>query len=186
MPAVRYPTRYRRLPHGPDAVRAFQRECAALLDQATELDLAQRALACELAEVRTQLAELRILMWPRIDPKDLVRGFRLTRRGGPPPIPPVAIGCLPLVGKDLRSAVLAILLRNDRAMTLVDIHREIHLNGYAIEARDPVQRLGNCLAYEVEIGRARRTARATYALGVLSPGTYRRIAGIPITRASRA
>ena len=58
---------------------AFHAECAALLQPATELDAAQQALAVELAEVRTQLAELRVVMWPRVDPKDIVHGFRRTR-----------------------------------------------------------------------------------------------------------
>ena len=175
MPALRYPTRYRPLPHGPDEFAAFREECAALLDRATELDQAQRALSAELAEVRTRLAEMRVVMWPRVDPKDIVHGFRITRRGGPPPIPPEAPGCLPLFGKHLRSAVLAILARNARAMTLVEIHRELHLNGYAIASRHPVKRLANCLGYEVLKGRARRIERGNYSLGMLSPGTLRRI-----------
>ena len=62
MPAIRYPTRYRRMPHGPREFAAFHAECAALLDRATQLDNAQRALACELAEVRTKLAELRVVI----------------------------------------------------------------------------------------------------------------------------
>ncbi len=174
MPAIRYPARYRRLPHGPDELAAFLEECAALLEQATELDQAQRVLSAQLAAVRTKLAELRVVMWPRVDPKDIVRGFRVTRRGGPPPIPPEAPGCLPLFGKHLRSAVLAILLRNARAMTLVEVHRELHLSGYAIASRHPVKRLANCLGYEVIKGRARRVERGNYTLGILSPGTLRR------------
>ncbi len=38
-------------------------------------------------------------------------------------------------------------------MTLVEIHREMHLQGYAIESRAPVQRLADCLGYEVTLGR---------------------------------
>ena len=98
-------------------------------------------------------------MWPRVDPKDIVHGFRITRRGGPPPIPPVAPNAHPVWGKHLRSTVLAVLARNGRAMTLVEIHRELNLNGYAIDSRQPVKRLADCLGYEIVEGPrpARRT-----------------------------
>ncbi len=175
MPAVRYPTRYRKVPHGHEALVAFHAECAALLERATELDAAQQALAVELAEVRTKLAELRVVMWPRVDPKDIVHGFRRTVRGGPAPIPPVAPNAHPLHGRHLRSAVLAVLARNARPMTLVEIHRELHLNGYAIGSRHPVQRLADCLGYENTLGRARRVDRGIYALGVLNPAERRRV-----------
>ncbi len=170
MPAIRYPTRYRRMPHGPAEFAAFRSECAALLARAGELDNAQQALGAQLAEVRTQLAEMRIVMWPRVDPKDIVHGFRRTRRGGPPPIPPVAPGAHPLVGKHLRSTVLAVLARNARPMTLVEIHRELHLNGFAIASRQPVKRLADALGYETRKGRARRLDRGIYVLDLLNPG----------------
>src|SRR5258706_10131335 len=131
LPAIRYPTRYRRGPHSRREFTQLHAECAALLTRATELDTAQRALALQLADVRTRLAELRVVMWPRVDPKDIVHGFRVTHRGGPPPIPPVAPNAQPLRGKHLRSTALAVLARNGRAMTLVEVHRELHLNEYA-------------------------------------------------------
>jgi len=49
LPAIRYPTRYRRVPHGPREFAQFHAECAALLDRATELDNAQQALSLQLA-----------------------------------------------------------------------------------------------------------------------------------------
>ena len=180
MPAARFPTRYRDRPHGPAERAAFNAQCAALLARATELDAAQQALAAELAEVRTQLAEMRVVMWPRVEPKDIVHGYRITRRGGPPPIPPVAPNAYPVWGKHLRSTVLAVLARNGRAMTLVEIHRELNLNGYAIKSRQPVKRLADCLGYEIVKGRARRVDRGVYVLGVLNPGEHRRIAGITV------
>src|SRR5262249_50329309 len=90
MAVAEYPKRYRRVPHGPREFAAFHAECAALLDEASALDGAQRALSFKLAAVRTKLAELRVVMWPRVEPNDIVHGFRVTHRGGPPPIPPVA------------------------------------------------------------------------------------------------
>src|SRR3954447_1960566 len=176
MPAIRYPTRYRPLPHGPDTAAKFHAQCVVLLDQATEVDNAQRALSVKLGEIRTQLAELRVVMWPRVDPKDIVHGFRRVRRGGPPPIPPVAPTAHPLHGKHLRSTALAILARNARPMTLVEIHRELHLNGYAIASRHPVKRLGDALGYENTKGRAKRLDRGLYIVDELNPGTRRRLA----------
>ena len=63
-------------------------------------------------------------------------------------------------------------------MTLVEIHRELHLNGYAIDSRQPVKRLADCLGYEIVKGRAKRVERGVYTLGVLNPGEYRRISRI--------
>lgn len=184
MASVSYPIRYRKFPHGPVEHAAFSAECHALLARATELDAAQQALAVELADVRTKLAELRVVMWPRIDRKDIVHGFRHTRRGGPPPIPPATPNALPLWGRHLRSATLAILARRAEPMTLPDIHRELHLNGYAIKSRDPVKRLADCLSYESTQGRARHVDRGIYALGALSPAVRRRIGCIPLARAA--
>ena len=181
MPAIRYPIRYRPLPHGPQEFDALKAECRALLEEATVLDATQRALAVQLARVRTKLAEIRLTMWPRIDRNQITHGFRITLRGGPPPIPPVAPGARQLTGRHLRSAILAILARNGTKMTLVEIHRELHLNGYAIASREPVHRLANALAYEHVKGRARRVERGTYALGVLNPGERRRIGHIELT-----
>src|SRR5262249_49353271 len=151
--------------------------------EAAELDDAQRALAVKLALVRTKLAELRVVMWPRVEPKDIVHGFRVTHRGGPPPIPPVAPNALGLWGRHLRSGWLAVLAGNGRPRTLVEIHRELHLNGYAIASRHPVKRLADALGYETINGRARRVRRGVYVLGYLNAGERRRIGYIRIAPA---
>jgi hypothetical protein len=185
MPAIRYPARYRRRPYGPEAFAAYHSECTALLGKAAELDAAQRTLADQLAGVRKQLAEMRVALWPRVDPVDIVQRFRITRRGGPPPIPPVARQAKPLHGKHLRSGALAVLARNDRPMTLTEIHRQLHLNGYAIASHHPVQRLADALAYETRKGRARRVERATYVIDELNPGTRRRLRALRIESAAQ-
>jgi len=159
-------------------------ESATLFERATELDGAQQVLAVALGEVRTKLAEIHIVMWPAIEPKDFVHGFRFTRRGGPPPIPPVASTAWPLSGKHLRSGVLAILARNARPMSLVELHRELHLNGYAIASREPVKRLANALAYELVKGRARRVSRGVYVIGELNPGERRRLNRMGVSAAT--
>jgi hypothetical protein len=184
MSGIHYPIRYRPLPHGRAEFAAMHAECAALLARATELHNAQRALAEELAVVRTQLAEMRVVMWPRVDRKDIVHGFRRTHRGGPPPIPPVATSALTVRGKHLRSAALAVLARNARSMSLVEIHRELHLYGYAIDSREPVKQLANSLGYEVSKGRVRRVDRGVYVLDRLNPGERRRVEGVTLRRAA--
>jgi hypothetical protein len=184
MPAVRNPVRYRRRPYGPEAFARFHAECTTLLKEATELDAAQRALADQLADVRRKLAEMRVVLWPRVDPTDIVQRFRITRRGGPPPIPPVCRDATPLHGKHLRSGALAVLARNDRPMALTEIHRQLHLNGYAIASHHPVQRLADALAYETRKGRARRVERAIYMIDELNPGTRRRLRALRIKPAA--
>jgi hypothetical protein len=176
MPAARRPSRYRDVPHSRAALIAFHAECDVLLRQAEALDAQQRALSIQLAEVRTQLAELRVVMWPRVDRPDFVHGFRRTHRGGPPPIPPTAPNAHPLRGRHLRNQALAVLARDNRPMTLTEIHRQIHLNGHRIESRQPVQRLADCLGYETIKGRAKRTDRGTYQVDELNPRERRKLA----------
>src|SRR5690242_5973610 len=125
--------------------------------------------------VRRQLAQLRVVMWPRIEPKDIVQGFRHTRVNGPAPIPPVARNAHPVRGRELRVAALAVLAQHHRPMTLTEIHRELHLQGYAIESRTPVQRLADALAYEARKGRAVRVDRGVYRVGVLNPADRRKV-----------
>jgi hypothetical protein len=185
MSTFRNPVRFRRRPYGPAAFAAYHAECTTLLEEATELDAAQRALADQLAEVRRKLAEMRVALWPRVDRIDIVQRFRITRRGGPPPIPPVAGNAMPLHGKYLRSGALAVLARNDRPMTLTEIHRQLHLNGYAIASHHPVQRLADALAYETRKGRARHVDRATYMIDELNPGTRRGLRALRIEPAAQ-
>jgi hypothetical protein len=148
---------------------------ADLLEQAHQIDRTQQQLAASMATVRAELARLRVVMWPQVEPKDIVYGFRTTRVTGPPPIPPIAPNAIPLRGKALRFASLAVLARTDNDMSLTEIHRELHLDGFAIAARHPVKRLADALGYEALAGRAVRTMRGRYALGILSPAERRRV-----------
>jgi hypothetical protein len=80
--------------------------------------------------------------------------------------------------------VLAILARNDRPMKLVEIHRDLHLSGFAMKTRFPVKRLADALGYETNKGRAKRTERGTYTLGVLNPADRRRMHATAATSAT--
>jgi len=178
---ARTPRRYRALPCGPAEREQYNRRRDELVARATELDRQQQALAVELAEVRTALAEIRVVLWPRVEHKDFVRGFRHTRVKGPPPIPPESPNALVLWGRHLRSAVLAILARNNRPMKLVEIHRDLHLSGYSMKTRFPVKCLADALAYETENARARRVGRGTYVLGILNPSDRRRMQHLDVS-----
>ncbi len=171
---ARRPMRYRRDPNTPAERERFLAEIQSLLEQAHDLDEQQRALAAQFADVRTDLAHLRVVMWPRVDPKDIVVGYRRRRVNGPAPIPPAAPNAYPLRGRDLRFAALAVLATHDRPMSLVEIHRALHLGGYVVDSRFPVKRLGDALGYEERNGRAYRVKRGVYELGKLSPAERRR------------
>ncbi len=45
---------------------------------APQIDRARRELAAQMADVRHALASMRVVMWPRVEPKDIVYGFRFT------------------------------------------------------------------------------------------------------------
>ena len=139
-------------------------------------------LAEQLAAVRHQLASMRVVMWPRVEPKDIVYGFRFTRVNGPPPIPPIAPNAFPAQGKYVRYAALAVLAEHRRPMKLVEIHRALHLGGYAIVSRYPVKRLADALGYETPRRpgpphRPRRLRRRPSQSGRASPPRQDRLTG---------
>ena len=153
-PPVRYPTRYRTLPHGPAELRRLPRRVRTRCSPAPPSSTPRnKPSPASWPTSAPKLAELRVVMWPRIDRKDIVHGFRRTRRGGPPPIPRVAPERAPALRANTCVRPRSRSWRaNDRPMTLVEIHRELHLNGYAIASRDPVKRLADCLGYESDQG----------------------------------
>ena len=128
-----------------------------------------------MADIREDLAVLRAVMWPELD-HHLVQGFRHTTDGGPPPLPPPAPNATALRGASLRYAALAVLAHAKGPLTLFEIHRQLHLRGYVLAGRHPVQQLADALGYEHECGRAHRTARGTYEVRVLSPAHRRHLA----------
>ncbi|HEX5615800.1 MAG TPA: hypothetical protein VFZ83_11670 [Acidimicrobiia bacterium] len=142
---------------------------AELLARAHHVAAGQHDLACQMAEIREDLAVLRAVMWPELD-HHLVQGLRHTTHDGPPPLPPPVPNATPIRGAALRYAALAVLAdAHGGPLTLLEIHRQLHLRGYVLAGRHPVQQLADALAYEHEHGRAQRTRRGTYRLGELSP-----------------
>jgi hypothetical protein len=173
------PRRYEPLWADPERRDAQRARRAELVERAEQVCRRQRELACELAEIRTELAESRALMWPRLD-RHLVRGFRHTFDRGPAPIPPAAPNAIPLRGAQLRYAALAVLLDAGEPLTLTEIHRALLLRGYRLAGRQPVQQLADALGYEHDCGRARRVERGTYTVNQLSPAA-RRLADEPMS-----
>src|SRR4029077_14724032 len=100
-PKPRVPRRYRRLPCGPAELAAYNAARDEVLARARVIDAAQQALARKMAEVRTDLAAIRLVMSPQVDEQDIVQGFRQTRVKGPAPIPPVAANAYPVHGRYL-------------------------------------------------------------------------------------
>jgi hypothetical protein len=126
-----------------------------------------------MATIRSELARVRNALWPASNGRAW-RGFRRPRVGGPAPVGRPALPARELRGRALRYAALATLVRARRPLTLPEIHRALHVGGYAIAGATPVKTLADALAYEHHHGRARRVRRGTYELGDLTPARRRR------------
>ena len=166
-----WPTR-RRQRRAPREERLRRR--AELIAEAGRIDAAEQESAARMAAIRTELGELREQLWPG-DRGRAYRSFRRPRVGGPEPVGPPAPNAVPLWGRHLRYAALAVIVRADRPLTLPEIHRGLHLTGFRIVARNEVKRLADALGYEHRRGRARRVERGKYAIGALSPARRRRV-----------
>ncbi len=70
---------------------------------------------------------------------------------------------------------MAVLARARRPLSLPEIHRALHVGGYAIAGRTPVKTLADALGYEHDRGRARRVRRGVYELAELTPARRRRV-----------
>jgi hypothetical protein len=141
----------------------------AITIAAAEEDQLQRGR--ELRSLRRELTQLHERLWP----SSRGHAYDKARRPpapGPAPIPRAIVGAEPISGRALRRAVLTLLVHADAPLTLTEIHSALRLAGYELTSEQPVKQLANALGYETQKGRARRTARGTYALGTLS--SYRR------------
>jgi hypothetical protein len=152
----------------------LQRERAALIAEAGEIDAGFQRTALRMATIRAELTRLRELLWPAGDGRGW-RGFRRPRVGGPAPVGRPAPPALPLRGRALRGAALAVLVRARRPLALPDIHRALHVGGYAVAGSTPVKALADALGYEHDRGRAHRISRGIYELGELTPARRRRL-----------
>ena len=160
MPAIRYPTRYRKLPARAGRARRLPRgvarSCSSRRPPSTTRSGPSRCSSATFAPSSPSCASR---CGRASTPRTSSTASGSRTGAGRRPFRRSPRTARPLVGKHLRSATLAILATNDRPMTLVEIHRELHLNGYAIASRFPVKRLADALGYETRLGRAQRVER---------------------------
>jgi hypothetical protein len=145
-----------------------------LIDEAGSIDRDFQRLARRMAVVRAQLRELRDRLWPAGSGRGF-RGVRRPRIGGPEPVGRPAPPARALRGRELRYASLGALVRAGRPLSLPEVHRALHVSGYAVAGATPVKRLADALGYEHDIGRARRVRRGVYEIGELTPARRRRV-----------
>lgn len=153
--------------------RALLDRSQELADAAGRVDDEQRRLAAEFAVLRRELGSIRDRLWPA-QPGRAFRNARRPGMPGPAPIPPAARNAVPIRGRALRYASVAVLARAGSPMPLAEIHRALHLSGFVIAGDHAVKTLGDALAYECRAARVRRTARGVYTTGELSPARRRR------------
>ncbi|MSX32744.1 MAG: hypothetical protein F2782_04500, partial [Actinobacteria bacterium] len=165
-------TRYR--PFSQPGRREIYLRQATLIASAELLEQCHRDTASAMAKIRIELGELRDLLHPPNGEFGNDRGRR-PRIPGPAPIGPPADPAIHAWGKHLRFAALAVLAREQRPLTLPEIHRALHANGYRLHHVGSVKQLADALGYEHDIGRARRVARGIYEIGELSPYERRRV-----------
>ncbi len=158
----------------PSRREQLQQIRAALIEEAREIDAAFQVMGQRMATIRSELARLRETLWPASNGRGW-RGFRRPRIGGPAPVGRPAPPALQLRGRALRHAAIATLVRARKPLTLPEIHRALHVGGYAIAGRTPVKTLADALGYEHDRGYARRVRRGLYEVGELTPARRRRL-----------
>lgn len=131
----------------------------------------QQAAATRIGDIRSVLSDVDSRLRRPVRPPVRLPGYlrRPAPPHHPPPVPPPAPNAIPVSGRHLRYAALAVLIRAGTPLTLTEIHRGLHLNGFVIASNNRVKALADALGYEHRQGRARRTARGVYAVGELSP-----------------
>ncbi|HEX4081764.1 MAG TPA: hypothetical protein VHX40_02285 [Acidimicrobiales bacterium] len=74
----------------------------------------------------------------------------------------------PLRGRGLRRAVMAVLLRAGRPLTIGEILVAVEHGGRTVDGGYPRKRLADALGYEARRGWVVRVERGTYAVGRVS------------------
>ena len=142
---------------GNHPVARARQEFDELNERIAALDRAIIERAAERRRAVTRLVEVVELIWPRWG--------RVAGRRPPGPesfaLPPLEFEATVVGGLDLRSACMAILARHGR-LTLVELHRWLHLYGYAVASERPVKTLSDAMSYEVRQQRATRVSRGLY------------------------
>lgn len=129
----------------------YEERIAALDRELDDLCQRRRELVAKRRLVRRQLFV------------NLAKRGRRALDDGTEALPPIDHQPRWLYGRRLRAMCLRILARRG-PLTLVELHAQLHRLGCAIGHRHPVKALADALAYETELGRARRVSRGVYEL----------------------
>lgn len=133
-------------------------ECHQLLDEIAAVD----AALGELAARRHRLVEALRLRRATMAPKLRHGPARQPTPDGAARLPPLAFRATKLWGRLLRDACVRI-LRAAGALSLPELHAQLHHHGFEIHSPHPVKALGDAMGYELQRGRVRRPARGVYA-----------------------
>ena len=145
---------------------AARREVEARWEEVAErrrqVDAQLARLARERHELEQERSQLRERLWPR----------RLRWRGRrrppvtdqQPALPSLPVRLTLTWGRALRDQVLRILRDVGGALSLVEIHRLLHLKGFAVDSDHPTKALADALGYETEQGRTERVRRGCYRI----------------------
>lgn len=173
------PTRDRSI-HGRDLVpirrlndgRRVNRRIQRLLTQESHVRDQIRQLDQQLLDIaakRQQLLQQARRLNDRIRPVfHQCQGRRRRHVSHEAPLPPTAATPTLISGRELRAICLIFLRQAGRALTLRDLHIQLHLAGYAVHHRHPAKALADALGHETDAQRCHRVKRGVYT--VTSPG----------------
>jgi hypothetical protein len=80
-----------------------------------------------------------------------------------PTLPPTAEDPIPVIGRELRALCLVFLKQAAGALSLRNLHAQLHRAGYAIAHSQPVKALADAMGHEVDAKRCTRVKRGCYA-----------------------
>jgi hypothetical protein len=148
---------------GGEPRRRVERECQRLDDELCRLDRQLAALAQRRQELAAERLRLHGALWPVRYKK---RGRRPRPLGGDA-LPPLPADATWLHGRRLRGICLAVLAERG-PLPLPELHAHLHRLGFGVDDPHAVKVLAEALAYEVDLGHARRVRWGVYEL---VPGT---------------
>ncbi|MPY92437.1 MAG: hypothetical protein GEV08_05025 [Acidimicrobiia bacterium] len=131
-----------------------------------QIDAEFARLARERHELQRERSRLRERIWPRWLGG---RGRRRPEATRPEhTLPALPVRPRLAWGRALRDHALRVLSEVGVALSLVELHRLLHLRGVAVDSDHPAKSLADALGYEAEQGRAERVRRGWYRI---RPGT---------------
>jgi hypothetical protein len=130
-------------------------------EQVRQLDQQLLDLATKRQQLLEQAKRLNDAIRPVFHP---CRGRRRRHVSHEQPLPPISPRPTLISGRELRAICLVFLGQANRALTLRDLHAQLHLAGYAIEHPQPAKALADALGHETDAQRCRRVKRGVYTV----------------------